>query len=193
MLFRSKVISFYVEPIGSTATIIAKQFLQDKTVELPKDIAGILLSAILSDTVIFRSPTTTREDVLIAQNLAEVAEIKDIEAFGVEMKSKKSSLKGLEAKNIILSDFKEYEFKNKKIGVGQIEVTSLEETELRKEELLKSIKEISKKMKSALACGGTVKGNTIELQGDHKKRAKEELIKYGFPKEIGRASCRERV
>tara|TARA_Y100000034_G_C6763491_1_gene340220 strand:- start:119 stop:427 length:309 start_codon:yes stop_codon:yes gene_type:complete len=46
-----------------------------------------------------------------------------------------------------------------------------------------NIKEISKKMKSALACGGTVKENTIELQGDHKARAKEELIKYGFPKD----------
>lgn len=46
-----------------------------------------------------------------------------------------------------------------------------------------SIKEISKKMKSALACGGTVKGSTIELQGNHKNRVKEELIKYGFPKD----------
>ena len=46
-----------------------------------------------------------------------------------------------------------------------------------------NIKEISKKLKSALACGGTVKASTIELQGDHKKRVKEELIKYGFPKD----------
>ena len=140
-----KVISFYVEPIGATATIIAKQFFQDPAVKLPKNIAGILLSAILSDTVIFRSPTTTREDVLIAQKLAEVAEIKNIEEFGINMKKEKSSLKGLTSQEIILSDFKEYNFKNKKIGCGQIEVCDLKETLEQKEKLLKTIKEISKK------------------------------------------------
>ncbi len=46
-----------------------------------------------------------------------------------------------------------------------------------------NIKEIAKKLKSALACGGTVKENTIELQGNHKEKVKEELIKYGFPKD----------
>ena len=140
-----KAISFYVEPIGATASIIAKQFLQDPTVELSKGIAGILLSAILSDTVIFRSPTTTREDVIIARRLAEIAEIKDIEEFGISMKKEKSNLKGLTAEEIILSDFKEYDFKNIKIGCGQIEVCDLKETQERKKELLKTIKKISKK------------------------------------------------
>jgi len=140
-----KAISFYVEPIGATASIIAKQFLQDPTVELSKEIAGILLSAILSDTVIFRSPTTTKEDVIIARRLAEIAEIKDIEEFGINMKKEKSNLKGLTSEEIILSDFKEYDFKNIKIGCGQIEVCDLKETQKRKKELLKTIKEISKK------------------------------------------------
>jgi len=140
-----KVISFYVEPIGATATIIAKQFLQDSAVEIPKNIAGLLLSAILSDTVIFRSPTTTKEDFLIAQKLAEIAEIKNIEEFGINMKKEKSSLKGLTAREIILSDFKEYDFKNKKLGGGQIEVCDLKETLERKEELLETIEKIAKK------------------------------------------------
>ena len=140
-----KVISFYVEPIGATATIIAKQFIQDPTVKLPKDIAGILLSAILSDTVIFKSPTTTREDVLIAQTLAEIAKIKNIEEFGINMKKAKSSLKKLSAQEIILSDFKEYDISNKKFGCGQIEVCDLKEARERKEEILKTIEEIAKK------------------------------------------------
>ena len=46
-----------------------------------------------------------------------------------------------------------------------------------------NLKEIAKKLKSSLACGGTVKENTIELQGNHVKKAKEELVKYGFPKD----------
>ncbi|MCK5268156.1 MAG: manganese-dependent inorganic pyrophosphatase, partial [Spirochaetes bacterium] len=140
-----KVISFYVEPIGATATIIAKQFIQDPTVKLPKEIAGLLLSAILSDTVIFRSPTTTREDVLIAQTLAEIAKIKNLEEFGINMKKEKSNLKGLTAQEIILSDFKEFDINNKKLGAGQIEVCDLKETQERKEELLKTIEQIAKK------------------------------------------------
>ena len=140
-----KIVSFYVEPIGATATIIAKQFLQDTTVELSKEIAGLLLSAILSDTVIFRSPTTTKEDVFIAHKLSEIAEIKNIEEFGLNMKKQKSSIKELPSEEIILSDFKEYEVEGKKFGCGQIEVVGLEETLERKEELIKAIEEMSKK------------------------------------------------
>ena len=139
-----KIVSFYVEPIGATATIIAKQFFQDPTVELSKGIAGILLSAILSDTVIFRSPTTTKEDVFIAHKLSEIAGIKNIEEFGINMKKEKSSLEKLTSQEIILSDFKEYAIEGKKFGCGQIEVVDLKETLERKKELLKTIEEISK-------------------------------------------------
>ncbi len=140
-----KVISFYIEPIGATASIIAKQFLQDSKAQLSKKTAGILLAAILSDTIVFRSPTTTKEDVIIAQKLAEVAEIKDIEKFGIEIKKQKACLKGLTPNQVILGDFKEYKFGKKKMGCGQIEVCSLEEANERKEELLKEIEKIAKK------------------------------------------------
>ncbi len=140
----NKAIAFYVEPIGSTATIITKQFLKDPDVELTKEVAGLLLSAILSDTVIFRSPTTTREDVILVKKLAEVTEIKNIEEFGIEIKKAKSSLKGLKPKEIILDDFKEYKFGKKKIGCGQIEVCSLEETNKKEKELLQEIEKIAK-------------------------------------------------
>ena len=145
-----KVISFYIEPIGSTASIIAKQFLQDPTVELSKEIAGILLGAILSDTVIFRSPTTTKEDIIIAQKLAEISGIKNIEEFGINMKKEKSSLKGLKSQEIVLSDFKEYDFKDIKIGCGQIEVCDLKETLEQKDKLLKALEKISKKRNYSL-------------------------------------------
>lgn len=138
-------ISFYVEPIGSTASIITKQFLQDPSVELTKEIAGLLLSALVSDTVIFRSPTTTREDIIIAKKLSEISEIENVEKFGITLKKEKSSLKGIKAEDIILSDFKEYKFGEKKIGCGQIEVCDFEETEKRKKELKETIEKVAKK------------------------------------------------
>ena len=82
---------------------------------------------------------------MIAQRLAEIAEIKNIEEFGINMKKEKASLKGLTSEEIILSDFKEYNINNKKLGCGQIEVCDLKETLDRKEEFLKTIEKLAKK------------------------------------------------
>ncbi|XOB42566.1 MAG: manganese-dependent inorganic pyrophosphatase [Candidatus Nealsonbacteria bacterium] len=141
----SNPIYFHNEPIGSTATIIAKKYFNDQNVKLDKKIAGILLSAILSDTVIFKSPTSTDEDVEIAKKLAEIAEIKNIEEFGLEIKKSKAILKEMSAEDIILSDFKTYEFGKIKLGGGQVEVVNFTEINERKQELLKKIEEIAKK------------------------------------------------
>lgn len=138
-------IYFHSEPIGSTSTIIAKKYFGDENVKLTKQIAGILLSAILSDTVIFRSPTTTEQDTEIAKKLAQIAEIKNIEEFGIEIKKTKAILKGMSAEDIILSDFKIYEFGKIKIGGSQVEVLDLNEVNERKQELLEKIKKIAQK------------------------------------------------
>jgi manganese-dependent inorganic pyrophosphatase len=138
-------ILFKTEPLGATATIIAKIYFQDKRAKITKNIAGLLLSAILSDTVVFRSPTTTNQDKEIAKKLAEISGIKNIEKFGIEIKKKKSSLKGLEAKDIIFSDSKDYNIGNKKIGIGQIEVIELNELKEREQELINKIEELAKK------------------------------------------------
>lgn len=140
-------IFFLAQPLGSTATIIAKIYLNDKKVKITKKIAGLLLSAILSDTVIFRSPTTTKEDIEIAKKLAKIAGIKNIEKFGIEIKKKKATLKGLNAKSIIYSDFKIFDFSGKKVGIGQIELCDLKEAKERRKELLKKLKEILEKQK----------------------------------------------
>jgi len=140
-----EAIFFHTEPIGSTSTLIAKKYLKDKKIKLKKEIAGILLGAILSDTVVFRSPTTTKEDIEIAKRLAKIVKIKNLEEFGIEIKKKKANLKGLSTKDIIFSDFKEYRFGRKKIGIGQVEVCSLKEVQNRKQEILKQLKESAKK------------------------------------------------
>ena len=138
-------ILFHTEPIGSTATIIAKKYFNDPKVKITKKIAGILLSAVLSDTVVFRSPTTTKEDIEIAKKLAKTAGIKNLEKFGIEVKKSKASLKGIAAKDIIFDDFKGYNIKGKKFGVGQIEVCDLKETTERKKEILKELEGSAKR------------------------------------------------
>jgi manganese-dependent inorganic pyrophosphatase len=137
-------IYFLTEPIGSTSTIIAKKFFENK-IKIPRKIAGILLSAILSDTVVFSSPTTTKEDIQEAKKLAKISKIKNLEKFGIEIKKQKATLKGLSTKDIIFSDFKIFDFFGKKVGIGQVEVCDLKEVNERKEELIEKLKEICQK------------------------------------------------
>ena len=135
---------FLTEPLGAASTIIAKKFFQEK-IKIPRKIAGILLSAILSDTVVFRSPTTTKEDIKAAKKLAKIAKIKNLEEFGIEIKKKKATLKGQTSENIIFSDFKIFDFSGKKVGIGQVEVCDLKEVNERKEELIERLKEICRR------------------------------------------------
>lgn len=143
----SEPIYFLVEPLGSTATLIAKKYLVDRTIKITKEIAGILLSAILSDTVVFRSTTTTKEDIEIAKKLAKIAKIKDVEKFGIEIKKKKAVLKGLSAEQILKTDFKIFDFSGKKVGIGQVEICDPNEIRERKTELIKDFEKILKKEK----------------------------------------------
>lgn len=140
-------IFFHTEPIGSTASIIAKKYFEDKKAKLSTKIAGVLLSAILSDTGVFRSPTTTKEDKEIAKKLAKIIKVKNLEKFGIEIKKSKASLKGMTAKEVIFADFKEYKFGKVKLGGGQAEVFGFEEVKKRKKELLQEIEKSAKKRK----------------------------------------------
>jgi len=135
---------FLTEPAGATSTIIAKIFFENK-IKIPRKIAGILLSAILSDTVVFRSPTTTKEDIEISKKLAKISKIKNLEKFGIEIKKKKATIIGQTSENIIFSDFKIFDFFGKKVGIGQVEVCDLKEVNERKEELIEKLKEICQK------------------------------------------------
>jgi len=143
-------ILFHTEPVGSTATIIADFFFYQK-VTMPKEIAGILLGSILSDTVIFKSPTTTLKDKQIAQELNKIVGI-SIESFGIELKKAKSSIKGTPIKDIIMADFKEFSFSGTKVGIGQIEVVEFSEAEARKAEITAELKKIMEKEGMKLAC-----------------------------------------
>jgi len=142
----SAPIFFESKPLGSTATLIAQKMIEQQF-KITKQLAGLLISAILSDTVIFKSSTTTEEDVKIAKILAQIAGIKNIKEFGIEIKKQKSNLKGMSAEKIIYSDFKIFEEGNIKFGVGQVETVDLEEVKEKKTELLKKMKEVMEKEK----------------------------------------------
>lgn len=111
-------IKFRLSPVGSTCTIIYQLFLE-KQVTIPQPIAGLLLAAILSDTLLLKSPVTTDEDQIACQKLAAITEI-DINDFGLEMLKKGTSLKGKKPKEIFYQDFRDYNYGQTNFGISQV-------------------------------------------------------------------------
>ncbi len=114
----SAPVDFRCMAVGSTNTIVYKLFRENK-VEIPKDIAGLMLSGILSDTLLFKSPTTTDLDKETATKLAAIAEV-NIEKYGMEMLKAGTSIKGKSIEDVIHSDFKNFTIGDDKIGIGQV-------------------------------------------------------------------------
>jgi manganese-dependent inorganic pyrophosphatase len=112
-------ISIKNEPVGSTATIIAMLYFE-KGFRPSKKIAGILSSAILSDTLKLQSPTTTHIDKIMIEKLAGIAGIKDLDEFAHMMFKEGSSLDGWTPKDVFRQDYKEYTIDKYKIGISQI-------------------------------------------------------------------------
>lgn len=122
---------FRNQPLGCTATIIYQMYLEND-IKIDKKIAGLLCSAIISDTLLFRSPTCTAVDKSAALKLAEIAGI-DAEEYAKKMFAAGSNLKGKSDEDIFYQDFKRFTVGNSVFGIGQI--TSLDAGEL---ETLKS-------------------------------------------------------
>ncbi len=119
----SKPIEIDVQPIGSSCSIVAKKFFANG-VELSKDEAIMLISGILSDTLYFRSPTSTEEDKEILEKLNKVAEIDDVEAYSLEMFNAKSDLGDMDVESLITLDYKEFTFRGDKYTIGVMETTN---------------------------------------------------------------------
>ena len=131
----------WIRPVGCSNTIIYEMF-KSHNVEIPKDMAGMMLCAILSDTVIFKSPTCTKADTHACKELAKIAEIKDYKALGMEMFIVKSAVDGATARELNTRDYKEFEMNGSKIGIGQLEVVDLSVFDDKKEMLLKDMKKM---------------------------------------------------
>ena len=124
---------FRNQPVGCTATIVFQMY-EEADVKIPKKIAGLLCAAIISDTLLFRSPTCTPLDEKTARKLAKMAEI-DLEEMAKEMFNAGSSLKGKSAEEICFQDFKQFTVNDTVFGVGQINSMNKEELEEIKETL----------------------------------------------------------
>lgn len=127
-------ILFRNEPLGATCTLIAKAYFEHG-VAISRAMAGLLCAGILSDTMVFKSPTCTPTDREIAKRLGEIAGIEPSE-FGIQMLKKGSALSGLSPKDILNTDYKEFEVGKIRIGIGQVNVMGLDDIGLMKKELL---------------------------------------------------------
>ncbi|MEY8394691.1 putative manganese-dependent inorganic diphosphatase [Lachnospiraceae bacterium 45-P1] len=125
---------FRNQPLGCTATIICQMY-QENGVKIDKKTAGLLCSAIISDTLLFRSPTCTRMDKTVALMLADIAGI-NAEAYAKKMFAAGSNLKGKSDEDIFYQDFKRFSVGKSVFGIGQITSLDSEELEALKERML---------------------------------------------------------
>lgn len=134
----SSPVEAVVMPVGCTNTILKRMY--DYLGFAPsKEIAGAMLCAILSDTVIFKSPTCTEADKKAAAELAAIAGINDIAALGMELFTAKSAVKGVSARDLIMRDFKDFNMSGHKVGIGQLELVDIAILEDRIPELIEEL------------------------------------------------------
>lgn len=134
-------INFRNMPVGSTNTIIYMLY-KENNIEIPKDMAGMMLSGILSDTLILKSPTTTEMDKKIVEDLSKIAEV-SYEEYGMKMFNAGTSLKGRTKEEIIYTDFKLFPVDDKKMGIGQVFTTNIKEIMDEKDEYQEILEKIT--------------------------------------------------
>ena len=166
-------ISFRNMPVGSTNTIIYKLYKENR-VTIPKAMAGLMLSGILSDTLILTSPTTTDIDKEAVAELSKIAKV-NYKVYGNEMIKAGSSLKGMTKEQILYKDYKNYTIDNYKVGLGQIITTDIDEVLNEKEDYIKLLNTVSESNNYLFVClfvTNVLENGTYVLFSD---RAKETL------------------
>ncbi|MDC7224063.1 MAG: putative manganese-dependent inorganic diphosphatase [Spirochaetales bacterium] len=151
-------------PVGSTCTIIYDLFVTNG-VEPDKTTALLLLSGILSDTVILKSPTTTDTDRRTVEILSALADV-DFQVYGEQMFAQGLTLKKQKPEDLIFTDYKEYDEKGFRIGIGQLEVPNLNEVDQVKGDLLKCLEEKKSEKKRdwiMLLITNVTNGNSVLL------------------------------
>ncbi len=173
------------EPIGSTCTIIVGlMFLHQ--IDIPPEIAGLLLSGILSDTLILTLSTTTERDKEVTHKLADVLDV-EIEEYGKELLTASIGIKEKSAREILLHDFKEYLLGAKKVGVGQIMVLNEEEIRAKEEDIKSEMEHLRKEKQydlvAFLITNPLRKGEEISVKGDKR------IIEKAFAVKIRDDKC----
>lgn len=127
-------ISFRVMPVGCSCTVIYNMF-KENNVEIPYNIAGLLLSAILSDTLLFKSPTTTDKDKEACEVLSKIANV-NMEEYAMEMFKAGTSLDEFSIEEIVNMDFKEFNMSEKRVGIGQVFTLDIDSILAKKDDFL---------------------------------------------------------
>ena len=128
------------EPVGCTETILFKLY-EENGVEITKEIATLMLSAIISDTLLLKSPTTTEDDKIVVEKLAKIAEV-DVEEYGLEMLKAGTDLSSFTIDEILSLDAKQIDFKDVKSIVNQVNTADISDVMAMKDDLEDGINKI---------------------------------------------------
>ncbi|WP_026683957.1 manganese-dependent inorganic pyrophosphatase [Heyndrickxia coagulans] len=128
---------YRAEPVGCTATILNKLY-KENGVEISKEIAGLMLSAIISDSLLFKSPTCTEEDVKAAKELAEIAGV-DADTYGLEMLKAGADLSDKTVEQLITLDSKEFDMAGHKVVIAQVNAVDTNDVLVKQAEIEQAI------------------------------------------------------
>lgn len=136
---------FRAEPLGCTSTIISKIY-EENEIEIPKLYAGLMLSAIISDTLLFHSPTCTKEDITQAKKLAKIAGV-NIKTYGMAMITAGTTIEGESPESLIFRDMKKFTFGKYKAAIAQINTTDFDGFNSIKESLVEEMEALAERDK----------------------------------------------
>ncbi|MCR2821611.1 manganese-dependent inorganic pyrophosphatase [Lederbergia panacisoli] len=131
---------FRAEPVGCTATILKKVY-KENGLEIDKKMAGLMLSAIISDSLLFKSPTCTEEDIAAARELAEIAGV-DADSYGLDMLKAGADVSSKTIEQLLSLDAKEFTMGNAKVEIAQVNAVGVEEVLERKAEIEEALNRV---------------------------------------------------
>ena len=131
----------WIRPIGCSNTVIYEMY-RAYGVEIPKEIAGMMMMAILSDTVIFRSPTCTKVDTKAVKELSAICGVEDYKKLAMDMFIVKSAVDGASARSLNTRDYKAFDMNGTKVGINQLEMVDISVLEPREEELMEDMRKM---------------------------------------------------
>ena len=167
----------YAKPVGSTCTLVY-QLYRFNQMDISPDIAALLMSGILSDTAILKSPTTTSEDTTAIRDLASIAGI-DYQELGYDMFASTDSLRTMDPEQVVSGDFKEYSEYGIRVGIGQVEVVTLSDLDDAREGLFQTLEKIRNQRQldwTMLMVSDIVKEDSLLLSTD--MPAGEKKLRY---------------
>lgn len=175
----SSPINFRNMSVGAVNTIIYYLY-RENNVKITKEMASLMLSGIISDTLLLKSPTTTEKDRIVANELAKIAKL-DLNAYGLELLSSGVSIEGLTANEIVFKDFKIYKVADSSMAIAQVFTTDFKLFEPRIDEIVEELNQVARNhdyKSCVLFVTNFLTNNSYLLFSDNSKKILE--LAYGF-------------